>query len=142
MRGRDGNFYGTTFKGGASGNGTVFKMATNGILTTLVSFAGTNGANPYAGLVAGTEGDFYGVTANGGASSNGTVFKISPAGKLTTLHSFCLQPVCTDGGGPLAGLVQATNGNFYGTTAGGGSDGFGTVFEISPAGRFTTLYSF
>jgi uncharacterized repeat protein (TIGR03803 family) len=81
-------------------------------------------------------------------SSGGTVFEITAAGKLTTLYSFCSQPGCVDGQYPEAGLVQASNGNFYGTTFGGGtssacsSEGCGTVFEITAAGKLTTLYNF
>ncbi len=116
-------------------------------LTTLVSFDGTNGATPSAGLVQGTDGNFYGTTALGGANGGGTVFKMTPSGTLTTLYSFCAQTGCTDGTEPLAGLVQATNGNFYGTTFEGGdltcsSTGCGTVFEITPGGTLTTLHSF
>jgi uncharacterized repeat protein (TIGR03803 family) len=139
VRGLDGNFYGTTWKGGASGNGTVFKMATNGILTTLVSFAGTNGANPYAGLVAGTEGDFYGVTANGGASSNGTVFKITAAGAFTNLYSFTGG---SDGSHPAGALIEGGDGNYYGTTAYGGAYGNGTVFWMAPNGTPASLVQF
>ena len=150
----NGNFYGTTNGGGAShacldGCGTVFEITPAGKLTTLYSFDGTDGSEPYAGLVQGTNGDFYGTTESGGASDAcsggcGTVFKITPAGKLTTLHSFD----GTDGSEPYAGLVQATNGNFYGTTVYGGANmtcyggGCGAIFEITPAGKFTTLYSF
>jgi uncharacterized repeat protein (TIGR03803 family) len=77
----------------------------------------------------------------------GTVFQITPAGTLTTLYSFCSQPNCTDGAAPFAGLIQATDGNFYGTTYQGGNNicfgsGCGTVFKISPAGKFTALHSF
>jgi uncharacterized repeat protein (TIGR03803 family) len=124
----DGNLYGTTYAGGANnGYGTVFKITTSGTLTTLHSFDATDGAGPYAGLVQATNGDLYGTTEYGGSNGGfGTVFKITPSGTLTTLHSFD----ATDGAGPYAGLVQATNGDFYGTTFEGGSD-FGTVFSLS-----------
>ena len=73
----------------------------------------------------------------------GTVFKITPSGTLTTLYSFCSQSGCTDGHSPYAGLVQATNGDFYGTTLYGGANPYcGTVFKITPSGTLTTLYSF
>jgi len=154
----DGNFYGTTAQGGTSesctdGCGTVFKMTSGGTLTTLHSFGGTDGAGAL-GLIQATDGDFYGTTLYGGTGGNcpssqtkgcGTVFKITTAGKLTPLYNFCSQPNCTDGAGAW-GLIQATNGNFYGTTGGGGSanctNGCGTIFEITPAGALTTLYSF
>ncbi|MGA2590581.1 MAG: choice-of-anchor tandem repeat GloVer-containing protein [Bryobacteraceae bacterium] len=140
----NGDFYGTT--SGSSGVGTVFKITTGGKLTTLHSFCSqsgcTDGQYPYAGLVQATNGDFYGTTSAGGASGHGTVFKITPSGALRTLYSFCSQSGCTDGSGPYAGLIQATNGDLYGTTEYGGAYGYGTVFEMTPGGTLTTLYSF
>jgi uncharacterized repeat protein (TIGR03803 family) len=114
-------------------------------LTTLYSFAGTDGANPQAPLVQTTNGNLYGTTLNGGTSTNGTegtVFEITPGGTLTPLHSFCLQSGCPDGDHPPAGLVQATNGNLYGTTEDGGGGCCGTVFKMTPGGKLTTLDSF
>ena len=136
----DGNVYGTTLFGGSggcdSGCGTVFKITPSGALTTLHSFAGypTEGANPFAGLVQASDGNFYGTTYNGGANSScsppyygcGTVFKITPSGTLTTLHSFN----GSDGAGPTATQVQASDGNFYGTTYLGAAGNFGTVFRL------------
>jgi len=110
--------------------------------TALHSFDGTHGSTPYAGLVQAIDGDLYGTTFEGGADSAGTVFKVTPRGTLTTLYSFCLQAGCTDGSGPEVGLVQATNGDLYGTTANGGAYGDGTVFKITPTGALTTLHSF
>jgi uncharacterized repeat protein (TIGR03803 family) len=110
--------------------------------TTLHSFDGKHGATPYAGLVEATDGNFYGTTVEGGNNGGGTVFKVTPGGKLTTLHSFCSQRNCRDGASPYAGLLQATDGNFYGTTYKGGTSGYGTVFSISPSGKLTTLHSF
>jgi uncharacterized repeat protein (TIGR03803 family) len=129
----NGDLYGTTLGGGANGDyGTVFKVTPSGTLTTLHSFNGTDGSAPLAGLVQATDGDLYGTTDLGGANgSNGTVFKITPSGTLTTLYSFCSQSGCTDGATPYAGLVQDTNGDFYGTTAYGGLGGGGTVFRLS-----------
>ncbi len=142
----DGNFYGTT-NGGTNFKGTVFKITPSGTLTTLYSFCSQfncmDGQHPLAAMVQGTDGNLYGTTASGGASSgHGTVFKITPSGTLTTLYSFCSQSGCTDGAIPQAGLVQATDGNFYGTTASGGAIGAGTIFKITPSGMLTTLYSF
>jgi uncharacterized repeat protein (TIGR03803 family) len=139
----NGDFYGTT-EYGAIGYGTVFKITPNGTLTTLHSFAGypTDGASPYAGLIQATNGDLYGTTTAGGANGGGTAFKITLSGTLTTLYSFCSRSGCTDGEGPVAGVVQATNGDLYGITNQGGADGYGTVFKITPSGTLTTLYSF
>jgi uncharacterized repeat protein (TIGR03803 family) len=140
----DGNFYGTTCFGGAKGVGTVFKITPGGTLTTLQSFDTVDGSYP-AGLVQATDGNFYGTTHEGGTNGYGTVFKITPGGTLTTLHSFCALADCpdrADGYDPNAGLVQATNGNFYGTTSGGGAASYGTVFEITAGGKLTTLHSF
>jgi len=149
----NGNFYGTTYYGGAIagpygyGAGTVFQITASGTLTTLYSFCSRSGCvdgySPYAALVQATNGDFYGTTPAGGAhGSGGTIFKITPSGMLTTLYSFCSQSGCTDGAASLAGLVEATNGDFYGTTKYGGASDDGTVFKVTPAGTLTTLHSF
>ena len=129
----NGDFYGTTSYAGANGWGTVFKITPSGTLTTLHSFGGADGELPLAGLVQATNGDFYGTTSSGGANGGGTVFRITPRGKLTTLYSFCSQGgnQCTDGYRPQAGLAQATNGDFYGTTFDGGANGHGTIFSLS-----------
>jgi uncharacterized repeat protein (TIGR03803 family) len=143
VQGTDGNFYGTTQAGGASGNctngcGTVFKITAAGTLTTLHSFEGTDGSGSEGGLVLGSDGNFYGTTYAGGTNGDGTVFKITPAGTLTTLHTFG----GSDGRNPASSLVQATNGYFYGTTNFGGASDEGTVFKINAAGTLTALHSF
>ena len=137
--GSDGNFYGTTANGGGGGDGTVFQITPAGALTTLYSFSATDGSDPIAKLVQGSDGNFYGTTAEGGAGDYGTVFRITAAGALTTLYSFTGG---NDGGEPETGLVQGGDGNFYGTTFGEGANGDGTVFQLTPAGVLTTLYSF
>jgi len=150
LQAADGSFYGTTELGGAYGNGTVYKITTAGVLTTLASFDGANGNVPaYGSLTQGTDGNFYGTTLLGGLYTGcgdsrgcGTVFRMTPRGKLTSLYSFCAKPNCVDGEAPFSGTVQATNGNFYGTTAFGGANGQGSVFEISTTGQLRTLHSF
>ena len=127
VQGTNGDFYGTTFEGGANNDGTVFKITPSGTLTTLHSFDITDGATPVAALVQATDGHFYGTTYYGGANGYGTLFKITPSGTLTTLHSFDN----TDGGYPYAAVLQATNGKFYGTTFEGGANADGTVFSLS-----------
>jgi uncharacterized repeat protein (TIGR03803 family) len=134
----NGNLYGTTSNGGDFGCGTVFEMTPWGSLTTLYMFTGaSDGCNP-SQLVEGSDGNLYGTAQEGGYFNNqcseggcGTVFKVTPQGRLTTLHKFCAQLDCTDGDYPRAGLIQATDGTFYGSTIAGGSDGNGTVFRLS-----------
>jgi uncharacterized repeat protein (TIGR03803 family) len=159
VQGRDGNFYGTTSYGGTNcapyGCGTIFKITPAGVLTTLYSFCDEeycpDGNTPDSGLVLGSDGNFYGTTTQGGASDEhgGTVFKVTPAGQLTTLYSFCQQSNCTDGSFPIGGLIQGTDGNFYGTTFSGGTGdaqycdgGCGSIFKLTPAGVLTTLHTF
>jgi uncharacterized repeat protein (TIGR03803 family) len=136
VQGSDGNLYGTTNQRGANGDyGTIFKITTDGTLTTLHSFCAvsgcTDGANPEAPVIQANDGNYYGTTHFGGANNSGTVFRITPAGVLTTLYSFCAQAACADGQFPYAGLFQATDGNLYGTTYQGGTAGGGTVFSLS-----------
>jgi uncharacterized protein (TIGR03437 family) len=150
----DGNFYGTTFFGGPMNWGTIFKITPSGTFTTLYNFldmGGDYGTNPNGGLTQATNGDFYGTTSMGGYhTDNGTVFKFALDGTSTTLHSFEV----SDGASPQSSLIQATDGNFYGTTPIGGAGscsgdtfigiagGCGTIFKITPGGALTTLYSF
>jgi uncharacterized repeat protein (TIGR03803 family) len=141
----DGNFYGTTqFGGSAAGRGTVFRMTPGGSVTILHAFAGgtSDGANPVAALIAAADGNFYGTTPYGGAADNGTVFRLTPAGTFTILHSFVRTGPSADGAAPLGALVQGVDGNFYGTTSGGGASDGGTVFKMSPDGIITTLHVF
>jgi|HubBroStandDraft_6_1064221.scaffolds.fasta_scaffold224528_1 uncharacterized repeat protein (TIGR03803 family) len=147
----DGNFYGTTVIGGAQNQGTVFKITSSGVLTTLYSFCSktncTDGTQPNIGLTLGSDGNFYGTTALGGKNACppygcGTAFKITSSGVLTTLYTFCSQANCADGNIPQGLLVQAKDGNFYGTTDGGGANSFGTAFKMNAAGKFKTLHSF
>jgi uncharacterized repeat protein (TIGR03803 family) len=150
VQGTDGSFYGTTIVGGhtscnaPNGCGTVFKITPAGTLIVLHRFCAQagcpDGSVPFSGLALGTDGNLYGATGAGGAHSGGTIFKITPAGKLTTIYSFCAQSSCADGAGSST-LIQAENGNFYGTS-GGGAFGGGTIFKITAQGKLSTLYSF
>src|SRR5690348_4818776 len=109
-------------------------------IESLYSF--TNGpANPYAGLTLGPNGIYYGTTFAGGINTNGSVFSVTTNGTLTTLFSFRFTNGYPDGANPYAGLTLGPDGNFYGTTSAGGSNGYGTVFQITPQGAFTRLAS-
>jgi uncharacterized repeat protein (TIGR03803 family) len=140
----DGDFYGTTYAGGI-GFGTVFKITSGGSFTSLYSFCSqsfcSDGASPHASLIQATDGNLYGTTS-GGEFGYGTIFKVTLSGTLTTLYNFCSEVNCLDGAIPLAGLVQAADGAFYGTTAFYGADGRGSIFKITPGGSFASLYSF
>jgi len=145
VQGTDGNYYGTTLSGGANQEGTIFKITSSGTLTTLYSFCKVakcaDGESPHAGLVQGKDGNFYGTT-QGSPSYDGSVYKITPSGTLTTLYTFCSLSKCADGSSPEGDLIQATDGNFYGTTSLGGPGNGGTIFRLTPSGALTTLYTF
>lgn len=140
-----GNIYGTTQLG--SGLGTVYELAYSGGAwsgSTLVSFTGTNGGEPYDTLVLDSAGNLYGTARGGGANGYGVVFELSNTGsgwQETILHSFD----DSDGAEPFGGLIFDSHGNLYGTTSSGGPGNGGTVFELSPSGggwQFSLLYSF
>jgi uncharacterized repeat protein (TIGR03803 family) len=146
--GSDGNFYGTTSLYGdpgdgvvLHGDGTIFRLAPDGTLTTLHTFTGPDGAQPFGPLLQAADGYFYGTTLNSAAS---TVFRMAADGALTTIHAF--KSDASEGGEPW-GLIQGPDGNFYGTTSIGGFGGVpgaggGTVFQLTPAGTLTTLHYF
>jgi uncharacterized repeat protein (TIGR03803 family) len=145
VSGSDGSLYGTAFQGGANGQGTLFRLLTNGALTTLYSFGGPNdGAKPYAGPVWGTDGSLYGTTSFGGTQGVGTIYKLTTNGTYTSLFSFAI----TNGAYPQAALLPGADGALYGTTYAGGvytnasGDGYGTIFKLSTNGVLTTLHSF
>jgi uncharacterized repeat protein (TIGR03803 family) len=136
----DGTLYGTTQDGGADGYGTVFKITPDGTLTALYSFSGFNdGLRPYSALVRGDDGSFYG-TAGGGNDYAGSAFKITTAGVFTRLYADF--ETGRNGAAYPSGLVKGSDGNFYGGAAGGGDDGDGAIFQMTPNGAFTRLFSF
>ena len=139
----DGNFYGMTYSGGGgncdfeySGCGTIFKMAPDGALTTLHRFNLADGAAPWGALIQGIDGAFYGTTSEGGsnclANGCGTIFRITSVGDFKTIYNFCSLPGCPDGFSPYGALVQASNGEFYGTS-------IGMVYKMGPSGLLTPL---
>jgi len=148
-QGTNQNIYGTTSQA-TSGNGTVFAILPKTGFAKLYTFKGAaKGGNPYGGLIQANNGNFYGTTTTGGANlTGGTVFSMTPAGKVTTIYNFCSKPNCVDGAHPMASLIQASDGNLYGTTYNGGANttscngGCGTIFKITPAGTLTTVYNF
>jgi uncharacterized repeat protein (TIGR03803 family) len=143
--GSDGNFYGTTNFGGSANGGIVFKITPEGTFKTLYSFCALTNCidgNRPNGLMLGNDGDFYGTTNFGGSANSGVVFKITSEFALRTIYSFCSQSNCSDGALPVATVIQATDGNLYGTTEEGGANGSGTVFKVTLMGALTTLYSF
>ena len=143
-----GNLYGTTAEGGSSNGGTVFKLTPKGsvwIESVLYSFAAGNGYAPVAELIFDTAGNLYGTTSMGGAHGSGTAFRLTPNGTESVLYSFCSATNCSDGNGPMAGVIFDQSGNLYGTTSRGGALNQGTVFKLSPNGgsrRHSVLHSF
>jgi uncharacterized repeat protein (TIGR03803 family) len=154
--GKDGNFYGTTFSGGQHNVGTLFKMTPAGDVTLVHSFSGgsaggyggnpASGGDPTSSPLIGSDGNFYGMTRYGGAYDEGAVYRVTPAGVETLLHSFAGNDGITgstDGAIPFGGLVEGSDGNFYGvTTAGGAYYRSGTLFKVTPTGVETVLHSF
>ncbi len=141
-----GNLYGTTYYGGANGQGVIFKLTPGGTETVLYSFCAqagcADGSNPQAGVVVDANGNVYGTTVNGGANGKGTVFEVSAGGIQIVLYNFCAMKGCMDGSSPQAGLIMDAMGNLYGTTYSGGSKRRGTVFEIGPGGGEIVLHNF
>src|SRR5580704_13102129 len=143
FRDRAGNLYGTTYAGGADGNGTIFRVSPTGKETVVSFTGGANGGFPFAGLVPDAAGNAYGTTYGRGSGCPpygcGTVFKVNSAGKITVLYSFLGG---SDGANPVSGLVRDSVGSFYGTTLNGGASNAGTVFKIDPTGKETVLHAF
>jgi uncharacterized repeat protein (TIGR03803 family) len=143
LQGQDGNFYGSTSFGGASpGLGTIFKITTSGVLTTLFNFHQTDGQSPAGRLIQAKDGALYGTTPFGGPTnglpaspSDGTVFRITTNGAFTSLVTF----QGTNGSGPQASLVMGNDGNLYGTTSHGGPSGGGTLFRVILTPHLTSI---
>ena len=155
VQGTNGNFYGTTRRGGSNFTGAIFEISPSGSFTNLHTFAGetpnasgrvtsADGATPAGALALGSDGNFYGTTQYGGANGTGTIFRLTPAGGFSNLYSFSPSgagSVTTNGAVPNA-LVLGSDGAFYGTTQQGGLDKAGTFFKFTVAGRFTQIYAF
>ncbi len=144
--GSDGNFYGTTYGGGSTGEyGTVYSITPNGAVTIVHSFedgsVANDGSNPHSSLIEATSGNYCGTTAFGGVGY-GAVFEITPKGIVTILHSFGDGSTANDGQFPFAGVIQGSDGNFYGTTPIGGAFGLGTAFQVTSGKSETVLHSF
>jgi len=142
----DGSLYGTAQSGGPSGCGTIFQITTSGTLLQLYSFpCGAGGSVPGGPLIQASDGNLYGITETGGVttpqctSGCGTIFKMS-GGAVSILYSFSGKQ--SDGRFPIAGLVEATDGNLYGNTDSGGPSNFGTLYQISKTGQYKSLYAF
>ena len=134
IKGRDGNFYGMTSKGGRYNLGTIFKMTAGGTITILRSLNTADGTLPQGSLVQGTDGAFYGMTFSGGANIVGTIFKITSTGTFTILRNLDVEA-----SSPSGSLIQGTDGAFYGMTE---ASAGGTIFKITSTGDFTILHHF
>jgi uncharacterized repeat protein (TIGR03803 family) len=146
IQGKDGNLYGVSYKGGdlSFSGGTVFKCTPSGVVTVLHGFTDPEGDKPEGGVVQASDGNLYGTTEGGGTANLGAVYRVTLAGEFTVLHQFTgSQPTGpTDGAQPFGEMIQASDGNFYGTTSGGGTGNLGSIFQLTPAGVYTTVYSF
>jgi uncharacterized repeat protein (TIGR03803 family) len=140
VQGADGNFYGSVSDGLSTGNyGVIYKMTPAGSMKVLYTFNGTY-RYPF-GIVQGADGSFYGTAESAGTAGNhGIVFKITAAGKFTVLHTFAGSP--SDGNQPYGSIIQAADGNFYGTTTTGGQNNLGTIYKMTPKGVLTIIHSF
>jgi uncharacterized repeat protein (TIGR03803 family) len=140
-QGRDGNIYGTSQQGGSGGVGAIYQISTGGSLSVVANVTSSTGTGPECGLTRGSDGNFYGIAPQGGSSNAGTVFKVTPSGTLTVLHQFTNG---TDGSGPSCPPVEASNGDYYGTTNGifEGNQGTSTFYKVTSTGTFTLVHTF
>ncbi len=141
MLASDGNLYGTTMAGGGIGRnaGTVFRINSQGKLTTLHVFSYDDGSIPEQALTTGPDGALYGTTSIGGAQGVGTVFRITPDGAFSSLFSFSGADVRSS---PTSALTPAPDGGFYGQQAQGGTNMTGAIFHMTITGGYTDLYDF
>jgi uncharacterized repeat protein (TIGR03803 family) len=139
VQGTDGNFYGVTSAGGDLNLGIIFSITPEAKFQVLYNFDGVHGAQPYGPLMEGSDGNFYGTTFAGGSHNSGVIFRITPGGAFKVLHAFSGS---TGGYYPAGGLVQGDDGNFYGTTRSGGSADAGTIFRMTPQGKYAVLHEF
>jgi uncharacterized repeat protein (TIGR03803 family) len=150
LLGSDGQLYGTTLSGGAGNRGTVFELAPPATVggawteTILVSFSntGTGPMEPFGGLIQDAVGNLYGTTEAGGVNGAGTVFELVPSGSSWNQLVLWSFGGAGDGGNPWGNLLLANDGNLYGTTDRGGMNNLGTVFQLTPSGTETVVWSF
>jgi uncharacterized repeat protein (TIGR03803 family) len=149
VEGSDGALYGTTYQGGSNGYGTVYRITKLGQFSLLHSFYGYNsgtgiyedGLYPYSGLIVATDGNMYGTTNSYGHYGYGTIYQITTGGTFSVVHSF--NNAAGEGAYTFeGGVVQGPDGRLYGTTYGGGSHGYGTLFAVTTGGSFTKLHDF
>lgn len=139
VQGTDYYFYGTAALGGQNNAGTIFRVSSSGDFKVLVNFKEAGGAHPESGLIQATDSNFYGTTFEGGATGRGVLFRVTPGGTYTVLHNFTGE---SDGGWPLGGLVQASDGNLYGTTSYGTTTNRGVIFRATLTGHVVTVREF
>jgi uncharacterized repeat protein (TIGR03803 family) len=139
VEGNDGSLYGLTIFGGPAGDGEAFRLSPGGAFDVLHVFSGADGKNPFGRIIQGSDGNFYGATLAGGTLNLGTIFRLAPDGTYTLMHSF---GAAGDSDSPFAGLMQARDGNLYGTTCSNVVGGFDSVFAITPGGTYRVVYQF
>jgi uncharacterized repeat protein (TIGR03803 family) len=147
VQGPNGTFYGTAGFGGAHSFGVIYSIVVNaasgvGTETPVYPFTGAaDGCQPQSSLIFDNAGNIYGTTPCGGAG--GDIFKYNPTSDvLTPLHAFCALANCSDGGGAHTGLIQGSDGNFYGTAGGGNATANGVIYRLSTSGSYSLLYTF